>query len=126
MAAVLGARAVDSRGKGAGNTKALSPAAAKCEQDFARQNFSATGVDAMHAQTDIIKYHIKMSTIKALSGYGLSGFLALLSAVIVVFAPEFRSISANLFAGAFLVSAIGAAGFARFSTKSPGLEMSAS
>ena len=96
----------------------------RCFQAFGPDHFHAEGDGAMQAQTEIVTNHLKMQTIRSLAAYGIAAFFAVVSAAIVVFAPETREVAANLFAGAFLVLALGIAGFTRFSARAPGVEIS--
>jgi hypothetical protein len=47
------------------------------------------------------------------------------SAALILFAPEHRTVAANIAAGAFLVLAAGLAGFTRFKASAPGLKIDA-
>jgi len=97
---------------------------AYCAQIFVDSRFEAHGGEAMTAQTEIVQYHLRMAMIRTVAAYSISAIFAIIAAMIVIFAPESRGVAANLFAGAFLVLALGIAGFTRFLVKAPGLEIS--
>lgn len=87
--------------------------------------YQAHGPEAMSAQTEIIADTNRAVTTRTLAAYGASVVFALISGALIVFAPESRTAAANLVAGAFLVLAVGIAGFTRFKAKAPGLDIEA-
>lgn len=111
--------------RGAATNDGQPVVCAVCAQTLSDAHFVAHGADAMLAQTEIVIYHQRMATIRAVAAYGTAIVFAIIAAVIVVFAPESRSTAANIFATAFLVMSAGIAGYTRFSAKVPGMEIKA-
>jgi len=95
----------------------------RCEQKFGGAQFSAAGQAAMEAQTKIITDYNRAITMRTLASYATSIGFACISAVLIMFAPEQRTMAANIVAGAFLVMAAGLAGFARLKASAPGLSL---
>jgi hypothetical protein len=79
----------------------------------------------MDAQVSIVNHHNTMATIRIAAPYGAAVGFAAIAATLIVFAPESRTVAANIVAAALLVSAIGIAGFTRFSAKLPGMQIQA-
>jgi hypothetical protein len=96
----------------------------RCAQRFDDREFYAHGDDAMAAQVAIVNYYHKMATLRAIASYGASAVFACVAAALIVFAPENRTVGANVVAGAFVILAAGIAGFTRFRAKAPGLDVS--
>jgi hypothetical protein len=66
----------------------------------------------------------RMFTIRTLSAYGVSSVFAIVGAALIIFAPESRETAANIVAAAFIVLALGIAGYSRFGVSAPGIEVS--
>lgn len=79
----------------------------------------------MEAQTKIIADYNRAVTVRTLSAYAASFGFALVSGALVIFAPEHRTVAANIVAGAFLLMAAGLAGFTRLKANAPGLSLDA-
>lgn len=79
----------------------------------------------MDAQTKILLDYNRAVTTRTIAAYAASVAFAFISAALIVYAPESRSTAANLVAGAFLVLAVGIAGFTRFKAKAPAIEIEA-
>lgn len=95
----------------------------QCWQQFGFGSFEAHGVKAMETQAEILGNYNRAVTIRTIAAYGTSVVFALISAALIVFASEHRETAANLVAGAFLVLAVGIAGFTRFKAKTPAIEI---
>lgn len=98
---------------------------AYCAQTFQFGRFQAQGADAMEAQAKILADYNQAVTARAFASYSAAVVFALISAAVVIFAPEARSEAATLIAGAFLILAVGVAGFTRFKAKAPTIEFEA-
>ena len=73
----------------------------------------------------IVHYHNKIMRMRVIVPYAASVSFALISALLIIYAPESRSTTANIVAGGLLVLAVGVAGFTRFFAKPPGMEIKA-
>jgi hypothetical protein len=98
---------------------------AYCAQYLPAGHFQAQGVEAMGAQTQIIANYNKAVTVRTIAAYATSVTFAVISAWLIIYAPEQRETAANLVASAFLVLAVGIAGFTRFRAKAPAIEIEA-
>jgi uncharacterized membrane protein YvbJ len=96
-----------------------------CGQHVDGNKFHASGTEAMAVQERIVIYHAKMATIRAVAAYSVSVIFVVISALLIGFAPESRSVAANIIAGALLILGAGIAGFTRLRAKAPGLDLNA-
>jgi hypothetical protein len=88
--------------------------------------FRARGAEAIKIQESIINYSNKMWMIRTVSSYGASVAFALISALLIIWAPDSRTVAADIVAAALLLLAAGLAGYTRFAAKLPGgMEMTA-
>lgn len=86
----------------------------------------ATGVEAMETQAEIVKFQVRMFTIRTLASYGVAVAFAVIGAVLILFAPATREVATNIVAGLFIVFSMGIAGYTRFGLKAPGIAINAS
>jgi hypothetical protein len=102
----------------------LSTARLACTQILGGvDEFHATGFEAMEAQERIIGSTNKMLTLRAYAPYVTSAVFAIISALLIIFAPDSRSTAANIVAAALLITSLGIAGYAQFSAKLPGMRI---
>jgi hypothetical protein len=80
----------------------------------------------MDAHERILLNYNRAVTVRTLAGYAASVAFACLSAAIILFAPEHRTVAATVIAVAFLAMAVGLAGFTRFKASAPALKVEAS
>src|SRR5262249_12614250 len=92
-----------------------------CDNPIGRDGIRASGAEAMGAQERIVNYHNKMLMVRVVAPYGTSVAFAIIAALLIIFAPESRTVAANTVASIFVVLALGIAGFTRFSAKLPGV-----
>jgi hypothetical protein len=92
---------------------------------FETGEFFAEGTEAMDAQESILVNYNRAVTVRTVAGYVASVAFACLSAAVILFAPEHRTLSAMVVAFAFLALAVGLAGFTRFKASSPALKIDA-
>jgi hypothetical protein len=96
-----------------------------CDVMLQSGHFRALGSEAMDTQAKaLLDYHRAITT-RTVAAYATSVAFAAISAALIVLAPESRTMAANLIAAAFLVLAVGIAGFTRFKAKAPAMEIEA-
>jgi hypothetical protein len=96
-----------------------------CHQAFAFGEFKASGDGAMEAHSKILGEYNRAVTSRAIAAYAAAVAFAIVSAATILFAPQDRTVAANIIAGAFMALAMGIAGFTRFKAKAPGIEIDA-
>lgn len=96
-----------------------------CTAGASTHEFRAEGEGAMAAQTAIVNQYSRMAAIRAAAPYAASVLFVAIAALLIVFAPESRTVAANMAAAALMILAAGIAGYTRFAAKAPGLEIGA-
>jgi hypothetical protein len=86
----------------------------------------SSGREAVAAHERIMLAAMRNSMVMKIALYGLAAFLVIGCAVLIVFAPAGRTVAVNIVSVALLTIAAGAAGFATFKVKAPGIYASAS
>jgi len=79
----------------------------------------------METQERIVNYYNRTVLIRVIAPYGASVMFALIAAALIIFAPESRTVAANIVAAGLLVLSVAIAGFTRFFAKLPGMELKA-
>ncbi|WP_182593065.1 hypothetical protein [Methylobacterium fujisawaense] len=99
---------------------------ATCSQAYDGAVFHANGIEAMPAQTEILKEHIRSSTAVKISQNIVAALLVLSAIACVILAPQGREVAASIVAAAVLFVGAGIAGIANFNIKLPLVNMAAS
>ncbi|WP_267361089.1 MULTISPECIES: hypothetical protein [unclassified Methylobacterium] len=97
-----------------------------CSQAYDGAVFHANGADAMSAQTEILKEHIRSSTKVKITQNIVAALFIILGIICVLYAPKEREIAANIVAAAVLLVGMGIAGVANLNLRLPLVKMSAS
>ena len=96
---------------------------ALCKQSFGDAQFSAHTVEAIQIQERMFNSYIRSTTIRVASSYCLAAFFALGAFGLIMFGPNGRETTINIFSVSFILLAAGIAGFTQIKARGFGVEL---